>query len=168
MLIKRLSLIGFILLMFIAAPVTISARSAEVDEIASQLICQCGCYAVLNNCTHGECMVRDGMTQSIQDQLTSGKNKAQIIQTFVSQYGEAVLSTPPKQGFNLTAWIAPFAAIIVGGVVVWIAIKKWVRRGKETAPEPVAITAPQNDDEDAKYRAQLEQDLKDFEERGFR
>ncbi len=113
-------------------------------------------------------MVRDGMIQSIEQQLTAGQNKTQIIQTFVSQYGEAVLSTPPKQGFNLTAWIAPFAAIIVGGVVIWIAIKKWVHRGRETAPEPIAIAAPKSDDGDAKYRSQLEQDLKDFEERGFR
>ncbi len=166
--IKKLSIIGFILLWFLAAPVAVSARSAVVDDIANQLVCQCGCYAVLNNCTHGECMVRDGMIQSIETQLTQGQSKEQIIQTFVSQYGEAVLSSPPKQGFNLTAWITPFAVIIVGGVVIWIAIKKWVRRGKEAAPEPITIISPKNDDEDAKYRSELEQDLKEFGERGFR
>jgi cytochrome c-type biogenesis protein CcmH/NrfF len=81
--------------------VTVAGASAAVDDIAKELICQCGCYAVLNNCTHGECMVRDGMLKSIEQQLTDGGSKEQVIRTFVSQYGEAVLSIPVKKGFNL-------------------------------------------------------------------
>lgn len=165
--VKKLSIIGFLLLLFVSAPITVYARSAEVDDIARELICQCGCYAVLNNCTHGECMVRDGMTKSIEQQLALGQSKEQIIQTFVNQYGEQVLSSPPKRGFNLTAWIAPFAAIIVGGIVIWLAIKRWVKRGKESAPIAVKNPVSENSD-DSKYLSEMERDLKEFEERGFR
>jgi cytochrome c-type biogenesis protein CcmH len=168
MLVKKLSVIGFILLLFLATPITVLAGSTEVDEVARELICQCGCYAVLNNCTHGECMVRDGMTSSIELQLSQGQSKEQIIKTFVSQYGEAVLASPPKKGFNLTAWITPFAVIIVGGIVIWFAIKRWVHRGKQVAPKPSAALTPANAQNDAKYLSEVERDLKELSERGFR
>lgn len=168
MLIKKLSLVGLILLVFAAFPITVSASSAAVEDVALELICQCGCNAVLSNCTHGECMVRDGMKQSIEQQLSNGQSKDQIIATFVKQYGEVVLSLPPKKGFNLTAWIAPFAAIIIGAVVIWIAIKKWVRRGSETVLEPVTIESAKAEEENAKYLSEVEKDLKEFGERGFR
>ena len=37
---------------------------------------------------------------------------------FRSKYGEKILSAPTTQGFNLLAWIMPFAAILAGGALV--------------------------------------------------
>src|SRR3972149_2854362 len=84
---------------------TYGADNTMVDSISTQLICQCGCTAVLNNCTHLECHIRESMTAQIKLQLDQGMTSQQIIQSFVTQYGEQVLSSPPKRGFNLTAWL---------------------------------------------------------------
>ncbi|MBI4186551.1 MAG: cytochrome c-type biogenesis protein CcmH [Chloroflexi bacterium] len=140
------------------------AYAATVDEIAKQLICQCGCNSLLSNCVHGECMVRDTMTTVIAQRLDRGDSAEQIIQFFVAQYGEQVLASPPKQGFNLTAWIAPFAAILAGGAIIYLVLKKWVARGRELETT-VAVDSGEGDEE---YQRLLEKELKEFAEEGFR
>jgi len=140
------------------------AAAATTSEIANQLICQCGCYAVLANCTHGECDVRDGMTSYISQKLADGQSESQIVEYFVSQYGEKVLSSPPKRGFNLTAWLLPFAAILAAGVGVFFAVRAWVKRGvNEHVPTRVVA-----DPDDAAYEQRLEAELREYDDRGFR
>lgn len=140
----------------------VRAETPLVGAIAKELICQCGCTAVLSNCTHGECMVRDTMLTLIEQKLAQGQSQEQIIQFFVGQYGEQVLASPPKRGFNLVAWVTPFVAILLGAGVIFIAVRKWVKRGGQT------VVVTEVGEEDEKYRLQLERELKEFTEKGFR
>lgn len=152
------------LLVILLSTVSVRANSLTVNEIAEELICQCGCTLMLLNCNHGECMVRDTMTALIKQKIDEGQSKEQIIQFFVAQYGEQVLASPPKRGFNLVAWVLPFVAILAGGAVIFFAIKEWVGHGSTDQPRVVTET----EEDEGKYRYQLEQELKAFEERGFR
>lgn len=109
-------------------------------------------------------MSRDTMTTLIEQKLAQGQSEEEIIQFFVAQYGEQVLASPPKRGFNLVAWVLPFAAILGGGGVIYIALKAWVRRGRQSQTSAIA-EAEEGDEE---YRRQLEQELEEFTGRGFR
>ncbi len=140
------------------------ADDTTVSSISNQLICQCGCTLVLANCTHDGCMSRDTMTTLIKQKLAQGQSEEQIIQFFVAQYGEQVLAEPPKRGFNLVAWIAPFAAILAGGGIIYILIRKWVRQGRQSQSMGMLETE-EGDDE---YQHQLEEELEEFSERSFR
>ncbi|MBI2853161.1 MAG: cytochrome c-type biogenesis protein CcmH [Chloroflexi bacterium] len=140
----------------------VTVYAATKDDIAKELICQCGCTLLLSNCNHIECMSRDSMLTLIDQKLAQGQTQEQIIQFFVNDYGEQVLASPPKRGFNLTAWIAPFAAILLGGVVIFFAIRKWVRRSE--LPPATVIAAEEEDT----YRQRLEKELDRFTERGYR
>ena len=51
-------------------------------------------------------------------------SEEQIIQSYVDQYGETVLSAPPRKGFHLTAWILPFAAFLIGGSILFVYLKQ--------------------------------------------
>ena len=44
----------------------------------------------------------------------------------VDKYGETVLSAPTKFGFNLTAWMTPFLALVAGGFGVRKVLLAWV------------------------------------------
>ncbi len=158
---KRLSIILFIILLSLTPT---GAMAATRGEISDQLICQCGCTLVLTNCTHSECMSRDAMLTFIEQKLTEGQSGEQIIQAFVTQYGEQVLSSPPKKGFNLMAWITPFAAILLGAVVIFIALKKWVRQGHQIQPD----STDDNDEMNEEYQRRLDKELSEFGERSFR
>ncbi len=156
--------LSIILLIAILSFSPSQANAATASDISKQLICQCGCTLVLANCTHEECMSRDTMTTLIEQKLAQGQSEAEIIQFFVAQYGEQVLASPPKRGFNLVAWILPFAAILGGGGVIYIALRVWVRRGRQSQTSAIA-EAEEGDEE---YRRQLEQELEEFTGRGFR
>ncbi|OGO30777.1 MAG: hypothetical protein A2Z29_03745 [Chloroflexi bacterium RBG_16_56_11] len=152
-----------LLVLFLAPVVPVKADAMTVDYISGQLICQCGCTSVLNNCTHAECHSRESMTNLIRQKVDQGESAAAIIQYFVAQYGEQVLSSPPKKGFNLTAWLLPFAAIMAGGAVIYFALKKWVKRGTHQ-PEGVV---PVNET-DKEYERRVENELSGFTHGGFR
>ena len=157
-----LKLLGTILFIVLISVSPARANSATVSSISDQLVCQCGCAMVLSNCTHVECMSRETMTVLIKENLAEGQSEEEIIGFFVAQYGEQVLSSPPKRGFNLVAWVTPFAVILVGGVVIYIALKKWAKRGRYS---PVSIVTEEGDEE---YKHRVEKELEEFTERGFR
>ncbi len=153
-----------IILLVLISTSPVRADSITVGDISKQLICQCGCTMVLSNCSHAECASQEAMTALIEQKLAQGQSEEQIIQSFVAQYGEEVLASPPKRGFNLVAWVLPFVAILGGGGVIYIALKAWVKRGKEYPTNAVA-KAEEGDEE---YQRRLEKELGEFTERGFR
>ncbi|MBI2950682.1 cytochrome c-type biogenesis protein CcmH, partial [bacterium] len=74
------------------------------------------------------------------------------------EYGEVVLAAPTKKGFNLTAWILPFVAILAGAGIVRAVVKRWTRPGAQPAHEPASEA-----EGDVEYRARVERELKDLD-----
>tara|TARA_B100000315_G_C14017279_1_gene337250 strand:- start:152 stop:451 length:300 start_codon:yes stop_codon:yes gene_type:complete len=93
--------------------------------------------------------------------LEEGLTKDMVIQTYVDRYGEKALSAPTKTGFNLTAWITPFFAIMIGGVGIrrvmskWVSLRKDETRGKISEQKIVL--------KDSKYSRLLEKELNEFD-----
>ncbi len=155
---------GVILLIVLLSFPSARASAVAVSDISKQLICQCGCTLVLLNCSHVECGSREPITTVIAEKTAQGQSVEQIKQFFVTQYGEQVLASPPKRGFNLTAWIAPFAAIILGGGVIYAALRTWVGRSRSSVVSAVVESKQEN----GEYWRRLEQELEEFNGRGFR
>ena len=82
--------------------------------------------------------VADRMRVFIRERIAAGDSEDEIEQALVAQFGEAVLAAPPKEGFNLLAWVLPLAggALAVGGLGV--ALRRWSR----TRAEPELAAAP--------------------------
>jgi len=140
------------------------AADDTVSGVFNKVMCMCGCTSVLENCTHVECGVREAMTTFIRQNLDDGLSADQIVQLFVAQYGEQVLSAPTKRGFNLLPWVLPFVLIGFFGVVIYFVVKKWVKRGEQEQAEATV----DGDEIDEEYRARLEKELSEFSERSFR
>ena len=123
--------IGIILLLALLSTSPVRADSATVSGISQQLICQCGCTLVLSECT---CALPNGakaMTALIEQKLAEGQSEEEIIQSFVAQYGETVLTSPPKKGPNPVVWVIPLA-VVLGGGVIYFTLKKRVKRGRQS------------------------------------
>jgi len=78
------------------------------------------------------------MRDELSAAIASGLSDQQILDGFAAKYGATVLAAPPTKGFDLVAWIAPFAvfaAALFGTILL-------VRRWASFAPKvPLAATA---------------------------
>jgi cytochrome c-type biogenesis protein CcmH len=69
----------------------------------------------------------------VRERLSAGDSDGQVIDFLVARYGEFVLLKPRMSANTLLLWLAPFAALTIGG---WGLIVFLRRRG--SAPEAVA------------------------------
>ena len=99
-----------------------------LGEMEAEIMCDCGCTMVLNTCSCGR---SDAMRTRIETMIGQGSSKDEIINTFVSQYGEIILSAPTRKGFNLVAYIAPMTIFVLGLMVVIFLIRRWRLSGQE-------------------------------------
>jgi cytochrome c-type biogenesis protein CcmH len=153
---KLLIVVTLGLLLMPAVPVT---ATATMSDIGKELICQCDCSMVLTNCTHAKCSSRDSINSTISEKLDQGESKEQIIGYFVNVYGERVLASPPKKGFNLLLWVLPFAAIVAGGVVISLTLKTWARRINH---DQVEADVGNPEDNEEVYHQRLKKELDEY------
>ena len=99
--IKNKILIVALILMI--AP-SLAFAQTTVRKVESNLMC----YRYLMTLSSCESSMGDEMRAKIKSMINQGKDKNQIIASFVSLYGEKILIVPSKKGFNLTVWITPF------------------------------------------------------------
>ena len=132
----------------------VAGAKTRMEDVASKLSCFCNScpHLSITDCT---CSLADKIRKDITTRLNRGETEDQIIKSYVAQYGQTVLSAPPKSGFNLTAWLIPFVAFGVGGTVLVTFLKK---QRKSIAESPDKSEAPQ-DAEDSHYRELLEKEL---------
>lgn len=114
----------------------------EVLEISKELRC-----AVCQNQPVSESnsdLAKD-MRRLIREQLVAGKPRAEIVQYFVSRYGDYVLMKPPKEGAGLLLWVAPPLVLLVLGLVGWFYLRRRL--------SPVSATTALNEADRERVRA---------------
>ncbi|MBI5166735.1 MAG: cytochrome c-type biogenesis protein CcmH [candidate division NC10 bacterium] len=137
------------------------AQGLTVSDVAKDLACLCGCGLTVESCTHGNCGFAEPAKARIKQMIAQGRTKEEIIQVFVSQYGERAMAAPTKKGFNLSAWVTPFLAIFVGATLIYFLVQAWVRRREEfLLREQRRMARPEME---AKYQEKLEKELKSFD-----
>lgn len=161
---KTITLFLFLLLANLLTAQTEPAtekRSLQT-EIQNELACFCGCGMTIQGCLGGmTCSESRAVSKEVASFLTIGKTKTEVLQAMVVKYGERILAAPTKEGFNLTAWILPFVALIVGGFIVAKVISGWKQQAQRTAPAPAA-KAEERASADP-YQERLERELREYD-----
>jgi cytochrome c-type biogenesis protein CcmH/NrfF len=123
----------------------LSAQTDRAKQVGMHLKCMCrGCDMTAGGCSHpggafsGPCETAKGMLKDVDLRLSHGETDEQIIQDFVNQYGAVVYVEPPKRGFGLVAWLMPIFYAVLGGALVVLVIKKWLK------PRPATASASAN------------------------
>lgn len=103
---------------------------AERDDVEHHIRCQCGCTLDVYTCrtTDFACEVSPAMHRDIMALVEGGYDAREIIDAFKETYGERALMAPTREGFNLVGWTMPFAALLAGGTVVALLVRRWSRR----------------------------------------
>ena len=109
---------------------------ATVQAIAAQLRCVvCQSLSVADSPSE----TANQMRAIIRQRLADGETPEQVVAYFVDKYGLWILLAPPRQGFNLLVWIAPFAALAVGLLVVGVVTLRWRRRARLAPASPPVV-----------------------------
>ncbi len=152
----------FFIIMAVSLMPAAHVFALTAGEIAQGLTCTCGCNMLVSACEGSmECAPAKEITDQVAQMIETGQSKEEIIQYFVSTKGERILAAPTKKGFNLTAWILPFLAIILGGVAIYIFLDKCLASRKDSARESEYSDKRQIPEK--KYCDLFEKELKDFE-----
>jgi cytochrome c-type biogenesis protein CcmH len=141
-----------ILLLLATSPFAMAADRERVKEVGENFICICMCNQLLTGCNHVNCPNSPGMMKEVSELLDQGKSEAEIKAYFVNKYGLTVLSAPPTSGFNLSAWIMPFAVLIVGAVIAVYFARRFRARWAGAAPANV----------DTADQKRVEEELKNY------
>lgn len=118
----------------------------EINAIAKNLYCPVCENVPLDVCPTQACIQ---WRAQIGVLLQQGYSEQEIYDYFVAQYGDSVLASPPPRGLNWLIYLAPPAALLFGGYLLYRRFGEW------RAPlEPKESRAPEAD-----YLQRVEEEL---------
>jgi len=128
----------------------------RVHDVASQLKCLV---------CQGESVADSPATLSLQmrgvirQQLQSGKSEQEVVQYFVSRYGDRILLSPPWQGLTLLTWLVPIALMVGGILLLFVVLRSWQSQSDKEPIDDRAESVDIDENELAYYQQQIEQEL---------
>lgn len=140
---RRLAVICAVFMGVATAMVPLHVDAQKTDRakaLGTKLMCMCGCGQILTQCNHINCPSSGPMLKELDAHVAKGESDDLIIQDFVQEYGEKVLSSPPSTGFNSIAWYIPGVAFVLGLAIVVVLIRLW--RQRDIARLASASSAP--------------------------
>jgi Cytochrome C biogenesis protein len=127
-------------------------QNARYERLGGKIMCSCGCTQMLLKCNHVGCPNSDRMIRELRA-LTgtsggvggSGASKQiakikpesddeKVLQWFRENWGVTAVVEPATHGFELLAWITPFAALGLGLFLVVVIVRLWRSRQPQTVP----------------------------------
>jgi len=113
----------------LAAAICFSVGAANPNgrlyDLDHRLMCTCGCAQLLGECNHVGCTSSTQELAELRANIDKGMSDQQIFDAFVAKYGAAVLAAPPTKGFDLVAWIAPFAVFAAALAGTILLVRRW-------------------------------------------
>jgi cytochrome c-type biogenesis protein CcmH len=145
---RRALVVAAVVASTVIAPIPAGASEEQptLAELERELICPtCSTTLALSNAP-----IAERMRAFIRERIAAGDTKTEIKDALVAEFGEEVLAAPPRQGFNLLAWVLPLAGIAAASAVVGLLAWRWAGAGRrgERPPEGGATdTRPELDPE---------------------
>jgi cytochrome c-type biogenesis protein CcmH len=113
-------LIALVAALAVAAPAGAQERPTLAD-LEDEVICPtCNTTLELSSSP-----IADRMRAFIRARIAAGDSKAEIKRKLVAEFGEGVLAAPPREGFNLLAWLLPIAGALAAALAVAVVARRW-------------------------------------------
>ncbi len=125
-----------------------------VSRISGNIMCTCSCPHILKQCGD-ECGMAPQQISKIEQLVATGQTEEQVYAIYEKEFGVGIHAVPKAEGFNLLAWIVPFAGLLFGLSVVVLTVK---RLQGEVPTQSTLVTAPEISE---KYRKLLEKELRE-------
>ena len=95
-----------LLILFVS---TLIAETDLATDIKQSLISPCCWAGTVYDLDHNP-----EMEEQINQFISQGKTKQEILEYYIGLYGERILAVPIAAGFNIMVWVTPILAGIIG------------------------------------------------------
>ena len=102
--------------------------SARYERLGGKIMCSCGCDQMLLQCNHVGCPNSATMIRQLHEQVaaTNATNDDDaVLNFFRREWGVTSVVEPNRRGFELLAWILPFAGLGLGIFCLVLVVHKW-------------------------------------------
>ena len=132
----RLALVVAVLLTLAAAPSSLASEEhPTLAELEGEVMCPV-CNTTLDQ---SDSAIALRMKADISRRIEAGQSKQEIKDALVADFGKQILAAPPKEGFDLLAWVLPLIGLIGGALVLGLLAWRW-SRGREPRPPTPALS----------------------------
>ena len=135
-------------------PAAAAAERPSLAELEGEVMCPV-CGTTLDQ---SDAPAALQIKRFIKRRIAAGDTEAEIKDTLVANYGEAILASPPKHGFGLLAWWVPLGGIVAAAGLLGWGLWRW-SHAREPGPVPAAAGAPL----DPALDRRLDDELKRFD-----
>jgi cytochrome c-type biogenesis protein CcmH len=118
--------------------------SSRFNDLGHRLMCTCGCAQLLGECNHVGCPESGRERNELSAAIAAGSSDKEILASFAAKYGATVLAAPTTHGFDLVAWIAPFAVFAAALLGTILLVRRWANLS--VGKTQTAIPDPANED----------------------
>jgi cytochrome c-type biogenesis protein CcmH len=124
-------------LALITAPGTLASKGGgpTLADLEGEVMCPV-CNTTLDQ---SDSAIARRMKADISRRIEAGQSKQEIKDALVAEFGKKVLAAPPKEGFDLLAWLLPLVGLIGGALVLGLLAWRW-SRGREPRPPAPALS----------------------------
>jgi cytochrome c-type biogenesis protein CcmH len=130
--VRRVVVLAAVVACVLAGTAAASEENPTLAELEREVICPtCNTTLELSNSP-----IAERMRLFISDRIAAGDTKSEIKSKLVAQFGDAVLAAPPKEGFNLLAWVLPLAGVGLAAAALALLARRWVRSREPAAADP--------------------------------
>jgi cytochrome c-type biogenesis protein CcmH len=110
-----------------------AAPAAEASPVPSDVEDEVLCPTCETTLDQSNSPVARRMKAFIRARIAAGDSKDEIKAKLVDDFGEGILASPPREGFNLLAWWLPVAGLGAGALAVGALAWRW-SRSREAEP----------------------------------
>ena len=133
---RRLALVALVALAVVPAALASESRPTLAD-LEDEIMCPVCPGETLEQSSSP---AAQQVERLIAVRIQAGDSKQEIKDRLVDQYGPQILAAPPKEGFDLLAWVLPLAGAAGAALVLAFAAWRW-SRGRDTLPPEAPLDA---------------------------
>ena len=109
---------------------------AEMEARYKVLTVELRCLVCQNqNLADSDAPLAQDLRKEIHEMLHAGRSDDEIKMFLVDRYGDFVLYKPPVQGNTLALWLMPAILLLIGGLVLFVIVRKRTRMLSEQNKE---------------------------------
>jgi cytochrome c-type biogenesis protein CcmH len=102
-----------------------SDAGSRFNDLGHRLMCTCSCAQLLGECNHVGCPESGRERNELSAAIAAGQSDQEILAAFAAKYGATALAAPTTHGFDLVAWIAPFAVFAAAILGTILLVRRW-------------------------------------------